>query len=322
MRRREFIGLLGGAAAAWPLAARAQSRDRIARIGFLFIAPRNPYVDEFLAGLRDLGWVEGANLHVEFRSSDGDDSRLPALAAELAALNVDVIVTTGTGVFAARRATAAIPIVTAATTDVVALGLVASLAHPGGNITGQTFFLPQFIAKRLEFLKAVAPLLTRVGFVMYRGSPANADLLRAASAAAEALGVELRPIEIGGVGEFESAFPPAASEPITGFVTTDHPLINFNAAALAAIAEKRGLRWIGAPINATQGALIGYGVDFAPMFRHAAVFVDKILKGAKPGEIPIEQPTKFKTVVNLKTAKALGVEIPPLLLAGADEVIE
>jgi putative tryptophan/tyrosine transport system substrate-binding protein len=320
MRRRDFLGLLGGAAAAWPLAARGQRRERVARIGFLGNAVRKPYLDEFLAGLRDLGWVEGANLHVEYRISDGDQSRLPGFAAELTALDVDVIVTSGAAIYAAR-ATATIPIVVIAAPDLVAMGLAASLAHPGGNITGLTTFLPQLIGKQLEILHAVAPSLTRAGFVMYRGSPINAELLHAASVAAEALGVQLRPIEIGGVGEFESAFPPAAPETIGGFVTTNDPFFGFNAAAVAAIAEKRRLIWI-APGAAAQGALIGYGVDYAAMYRHAAVFIDKILKGAKPGDIPIERPTKFRTVVNLKTAKALGVEIPPLLLAGADEVIE
>jgi putative ABC transport system substrate-binding protein len=291
----------------------------VARIGFLGNAVVKQRLDEFLAGLRDLGWVEGANLHVEYRLSDGDQSRLPAFAAELVALGVDVIVTSGAAIYAAR-ATATIPIVVIAAPDLVAMSLAASLAHPGRNVTGLTTFLPQLIGKQLEILHAVAPSLTRAGFVMYRGSPINAELLHAASVAAEALGVQLRPIEIGGAGEFESALPPAAAETIGGFVTTNDPFFGFNAAAVAAIAEKRRLIWI-AP-SAAQGALIGYGVDYAAMYRHAAVFIDKILKGAKPGDIPIELPTKFRTVVNLKTAKAIGIEIPPMLLALADEVIE
>jgi putative ABC transport system substrate-binding protein len=321
MRRREFF-MLAGAAAVLPFAARAQQSKRLPRIGLILPQPRAPEVDEFLAGLRDLGWVDGETMHVEYRSAEGDDARLPALAAELVDMNVDVLVTAGSGVFAARRATATIPIVVAAAPDVVVLGFAVSLAHPGGNLTGQTFFLPQLIAKRLENLKAVAPSLTHAGVVMYRGSGANADVMRVVSVAAEALRVEVRPIELGGVGEFERAFPAAPSEPIGGFVTTDHTLFLFNADTLSAIAQKRGLPWIGAPSAAAHGALIGYGVDFLAMFRSSAVFVDKILKGAKPADIPIEQATKFSTIVNLKTAKALGVEIPAVLLAGADEVIE
>jgi putative ABC transport system substrate-binding protein len=321
MRRREFMGLLGGAAAAWPFAARAQVRDRAVRVGFLLSAKLGE-VDACLAGLHDLGWVQGSNLQVEYRFADGDDRRLPALAAELAALNVDVIVTGATGVFAARRATASIPIVAGATTDLVAAGLAASLAHPGGNVTGQTFFHPQLISKRLEMLKAVTPSLARAAVVMVRGSGANPEVMRVVSATATTLSVELRPIEVGGPGEFEAAFPDAETERVGGFLTTDHPLFIVNAEAMTALALTRGLPWIGSPDVASRGAMIGYGVDILEMFRHAAIFVDKILKGAKPADIPIEQATKFKTIINLKTAKALGVEIPPTLFASADEVIE
>ena len=166
------------------------------------------------------------------------------------------------------------------------------------------------------------PSLSRAGLVMYRGSGANADVMRVASHAAAELKLELRPIELASLDEFESAFPPASSEAIGGFVTTDHTLFQSNDDTLSAIAKKRGLPWIGAPLSATHGGLLGYGVDFAALYRHAAVFVDKILRGAKPGEIPIEEASKFKTVVNLKTAKALGLDIPATVLASADEVIE
>jgi putative ABC transport system substrate-binding protein len=321
MRRREFF-TLAAAAAALPFAAHAQQSKQIPRVGLLLPRPRNSDVDEFLTGLRDLGWIEGETVHVEYRSAEGDDARLPALAAELVKMNVDVLVTTSSGVFAAHHATTVLPTVVMAAPDLVAMGLVVSLAHPGGNLTGQTFFLPQLIAKRLEFLKAVAPSLIRAGIVMYRGSEANADVMRVLSIAAEALRVELRPIEIGSPGEFESAFSPAPSEPIAGFVTTDHPLFLLGADAISAIARKRGLPWIGAPLAATHGGLIGYGVEFGEMYRHAAVFVDKILRGAKAGDIPIEQATHFHTVVNLQTAKALKLDIPANLLASADEVIE
>ncbi len=320
MRRRDFLTLVG-AAAALPLAARAQQSKQPPRIGVLLPGSKNAYLDEFLAGLRALGWTDGGNLHVEYRFAEGDDARLPALAAELAGMNVDVLVASASAVYAARRATATIPIVVVVAPDVAALG-AASLSHPGGNLTGQTFFLPELIAKRLEILKAIVPSLSRAGLLMYRGSGANADVMRAVSAAAAGLKVELRQIELANLGEFDGAFPSAPSEPIGGFVTTDHTLFQSNDAALSAIAMKRGLPWIGAPLAATHGGLLGYGVDFVELYRHAAVFVDKILKGAKPGDIPIEQATKFKTVVNLKTAKALGLDIPTTVLASADEIIE
>ena len=322
MRRRDIIGLLGNAVVAWPLAARAQQLKRIPRIGLFLSAPRNSNVDEFLGGLRDLGWVEGESIHIEYRSAGGDDNRLPELAVELVALKVDVLVTASTGVYAAHRATTIIPIVVISTSDIVGLGLAANLAHPGGNITGQTFFAQELVAKRLEILKEVAPSATRVAVLMARGVPTNAHMMSLVEAAAKMMNMEVRPVELGGIDELEGAFPIAGFAPLDGVVLTDHPLLLTNAATVATFAEERGLPAIGAPIIATHGGLIGYGVDFPLMFRRAAVFVDKILKGANPGDIPIEQATKFKTVVNLTSAKALGLEIPPTLLAGADEVIE
>jgi len=323
MRRREFIGLLGGATAAWPLAARAQRPKRIARIGLFVPSPGNSDVDEFLGELRHLGWVEGENIHVEYRDAGGDDGRLPALAAELVAMDVDVLVTISTpGVYAAHRATTTIPIVVIVAGDLVALGLAASLAHPGGNITGQTVFAPELSVKRLEFLKNATPSMTRAGVLMIRGIQSNAYVMSVMDAAARALKVALRPIEVGGLGEIEGALSVTGSDPMGGLVIADHTPFLTNPSAVAAIIEKRALPSIAAPVIASHGALLGYGVDFAALFRHAAVFVDKILAGANPSDIPIEQATKFKMVVNLKTAKALGVEIPAILLAGADELIE
>jgi putative tryptophan/tyrosine transport system substrate-binding protein len=320
MRRRTFLGILCGAASAWPLGARAQ--ERIARIGFLTVAAPNPSDEQLAAGLRDLGWVEGENLNIEHRAAGNDEGRLPLLAAELVGMKPDAIVAVGPAVIPVSRATSVIAIVAAAAPDLVAMGMAASLAHPGGNITGQLLFLSQYVAKRLEFLKAVAPSLARAGVLLYRGNPLNVDMMRVASQAAGSLGVELQPIELDDPSEFESAFPPAPSSPIGGFVTTDHPLFVFNAAALAGIAQTRSLPWIGAAEDAAFGALMGYGADFPVMVRYAAIFVDKILRGADPGDIPIEQVTEFRTIANLKTARAIGVEIPPTLLAAADEVIE
>jgi len=322
MRRRDVIGLVGSAVVAWPRAVRAQQTKRIPRIGLFLSAPRNSNVDEFLGGLRDLGWIEGESIHIEYRSAGGDDSRLSALAVELVALKVDVLVTASTGVYAAHRATTIIPIVVISTGDIVGMGLAANLAHPGGNITGQTFFAQELVAKRVEILKEVAPKATRVAVLMGRGVPTNAHVMSVVEAAAKTMNLEVRPVELGGIEELAGAFPIAGFAPLDGVVLTDHPLLLTNAATVAAFAGERGLPAIGAPIIATNGGLIGYGVDFPLMFRRAAVFVDKILKGANPGDIPIEQATKFKTIVNLKTAKALTVEIPPTLLAGADEVIE
>jgi ABC-type uncharacterized transport system substrate-binding protein len=319
MRRRDVLGLFG-AAAAGALAHAAQTPARVARIGFLTPTRRVPPVDAFELGMRELGWVEGENLRIEFRYADNDEDRMPALAATLADLPLDAIVAVGPAVFAAHRASPAIPIVATAAPDLVAMGMVASLAHPGGLITGEILFLPEYVAKRLEFLKEIAPSLTRAGVLLFRGLPWNADTMRAASRAAEKLHVALQPIELAEVGEFEGAFP--AATPLGGFVTTDHPLFAHNAAALAGVALKRGLPWVGAVEDAAGGALLGYGADFSATLRHAAVFVDKILRGAKAGDIPMEQASKFTTIANLKTAAALGVEIPPTLLAAADEVIE
>ena len=321
MRRREALGVLS-AAAAWPLAGRAWGQDRIARIGWLDPLPAGGSAyDELLAGLRDLGWVEGKTLHIEARFAHGPDE-LPGLAAELVDQKVEVIVSVATGVYAAARATKTVPIVMVSAADVVAMGLVASLAHPGSNLTGQTFLAPELIAKRLEFLKTAAPSMTRAGVLLLRDSPANANALSRISVAAEALKVELRMIEVANAGELEGAISAAAGEPIGGLVSTVQAQFTRAAATIAAIAQKLGLPSIGGPLYASKGGLMGYGVDFAPMFRRAAYFVDKILKGAKPGDIPIEQATKFETIVNLKIAKALGLDIPPTLLAAADEVIE
>ena len=320
MRRRAFLGLVGGAAA-WPLAARAQGKERVALIGYLSLVPAiGP--PAFLQALRDLGYIEGKNLRIEFRSAEEDEARLPGLAAELVELKVDLIVTYGPGVFAARRATRTIPIVMATAGDVVATGVVDSLAHPGGNVTGLTFFYPELMAKRLAFLKEAAPSMTRAGVLFMHDSPSNANVMSVMERSAQALKLAVQPVEVSSLGDLEGALSVTGSDSIGGIVIADHPLFLTNPSVVAAIAQKRGLPSIAAPIIAAHGGLIGYGVDFNAMFRRAAVFVDKILKGANPGDIPIEQATKFDTIVNLKTAKALGVEIPAMLLASADEVIE
>ena len=329
MRRREFIGLVGGATA-WPFAATAQAPERIVTIGYLGITNARQWTEgvgrEFQEGLRDLGYIEGKNLRFEFRYADGDDSRLPALASELAALNVDVIVTHSSGVRAARQATSTIPIVMAVGGDIVSSGLVSSLAHPGGNITGSTYFAPELLAKRLQMLKDIAPSLARAG-LLASGTMNGREVSHAVEfvrAAAEILKVDLFPILASGPEELESAFATWDEKRIGGLVTAETPQLdtNFGAGAIAALAATRRLPTVGPLELVENGGLVGYGIEWAAMFRRAAYFVDKILKGANPGDLPIEQPTKFHTTVNLKTAKAIGVDIPPLLLASADDVIE
>ena len=308
----------------WATAARAEQVKRISRIGLFLPPPRNSEVDAFLVALRGLGWVEGENVHVEYRDADGDDDRLPALAAELVALDVDLLVTaTFPGVLAAHRATTTIPTVMIVGPDLVTLGLAASMAHPGGNITGQTFFLTELAAKRLELLASIAPSMTRAGVLMQRGNPLNIGTMRAMTTAALGMKVELQPIEVSIPGDLENALSIAGSAAIDGLVITDANAFVTNSSLVAAIVDKCRVPSIAAPIVASRGgALVGYGVDFTAMFRRATVFVDKILKGANPADIPIEQPTQFKTVINLKTAKTLGVEIPQSLQVRADEVIE
>jgi putative ABC transport system substrate-binding protein len=326
VKRREFITLLGWAAAGWPLVARAQQPQRLARIGYLGLTSASQHAyggsDAFLAGLRDLGYVEGRNLHIEFRFTEGDEDRIPVLAADLVALNADVIVTYATAVPVVGRATSTIPIVMATYADAVRVGVVASLAHPGGKITGSTFFLPELMAKRLELLKEVVPSMTRTGVLFLRNNPSTPSILEVMEATAKALRAGLQPAEVRGRDEYESVFSAWANQQIGGFVMIDHAQFLANAGEIGALGAKHQLPSIGPLELPVAGGLMAYGVNFSDLFRRAAYFVDKILKGAKPGDIPVEQPTKFELVLNLNTAKAFGVGFPPGLLAIADEVIE
>jgi putative tryptophan/tyrosine transport system substrate-binding protein len=327
LKRREFITLIGAASAAWPLATRAQQPDRIARIGYLRLSPSAQmqlFDDAFREGLRDLGYVEGRNIRIEYRSSEGDEDRLSALATELIALNVDVIVTYATGVPAARHVSSTIPIVMATYNDAVAVGLVASLAHPGGNVTGSTFFAPELMAKRLELLKEIVPSMSRAGVLLLRrdDTAATVKTVEVMEVTAKALRVELQPIEVREPGEYPNAFSAWSNWRIDALVVLDHAQFITNAAMITALATQHHFPSIGPLELPAAGGLMGYGVNFAVMFRRAAAFVDKILKGARPGEIPVEQATKFNFVINLKTAKALGLDVPPMLLARTDEVVE
>ena len=325
MRRREFITLLGGAAATWPLAARAQQPGKVARIGYLGLTTPSShakYSQAFRDGLRRLGYVEGTNVVIDFRFAEENTDRLTALAAELVRNQVDVIVTYATGVPVAQRTTATIPIVMATYGDAVSTGVVASLAQPGGNVTGSTFFNPELMVKRLELLKEMVPSMTKSGVLLIRGHELNGPILQAMAMTAEALSVTLQPFEIGGPGEFESAFTAWADKEVGAVVIQDHAFLTSNTKAIAALAAKQWLPSAGPLELPANGGLMAYGVNFLDQFRRAAVFVDKILKGAKPGDLPVEQPTKFELVINLKTAKALGLDVPAFLQQRADEVIE
>ena len=326
MRRREFITLLGGAAT-WPLSARAQQpAAKIFRIGYLGLTtadslPKRP--EAFRAGLRDLGYQEGRDFVIEYRWADNNYDRLPALLADLVRLNVDVIVTHGTpGSLAAKKATTKIPVVFAVVGDALGSGIVSTLARPEANVTGSTYFNPELAAKRLELLKEAMPGLTNVGILLNLANPMNEPILPKMSHVAQSLRLELHQFDVRAPTEFEEAFAAMAAKRVGALVVIDDPVLLSNAPALAALALKQRLPSCGWPDFAIDGGLMAYGVDFLILFRRAATFVDKILKGAKPSNLPVERATKFETIINLKTAKALGLEIPYNLVARADDVIE
>jgi putative tryptophan/tyrosine transport system substrate-binding protein len=325
MKRREFIALLGGAAATWPLAARAQ-RPAKPVIGFLGPASPSTFasrIEAFRLGLRDFGYVEGTNITVEYRWADGRYERLPELAAELVRSNVDLIVTHGTpGSLAAKRATTTIPIVMANIGDPVATGVVASIARPGGNITGHTFFNPELRAKRVELLKEVMPRITHVAVVLNPDNPASGPEFQAMETAAQALNIKLQPFRLREPSELVSAFERMEQTHAEAVETGDDVLSVTNVGAIVALAARGRLLSIGPEDVPRAGGIIGYGVDFVAVFRRAGFFVDKILKGANPADLPIERVSKFQFILNRKAARALGFEIPQSILLRADEVIE
>jgi putative ABC transport system substrate-binding protein len=323
--RRAFIaGTLGLLAA--PLAVEAQPQAKVHRLGFLGGASPAGYahlVEALRQGLHDLGYLEGKNLAIEYRWAEGKYERLPDLAAELVRLKVDLIVTHGApGSLAAKQATPTIPIVMTIVGDVVATGLVTSIPRPGGNITGSTFFFPELNAKRVELLKEAVPRTTRIAALTNRDNPGARPSLDAMGPIAKSLKVELQTVGVRGPGDFPDAFSAMAKGRIDGVVVIDDGMLIENARQVADLAAKHRLPTIGFREYADAGGLLAYAVNFPAIWRRAAVFVDKILKGAKPGELPIEQATRFEFVVNLKTAKALGLTIPPAVLARADEVIQ
>src|SRR5262245_39596059 len=325
MKRRELIALLGGAAA-WPLAARAQQSLRnLYRIGFLGVtshAEQGSYVQALRSGLRQFGYEEGKNIIIHDRWAEGRCDRLPELATELVKLNVDVLVTYGTpGALAAKEATSTIPIV-ANSGDPVDTGLVASLARPGGNLTGLTFFWTEVCAKRVELIKEAIPTLIRLAVLVNPANPARPIAVAAMQHAAGTLGLELVEVEVKARDDFHAAIATAATRGAQALVACEEPLITSNASQIAGIALQRGLPLIGFRPQAETGALMEYGVDFVHSFYRLAAFVDKVLKGTPPTDLPIERAVKFDLVVNLKSAKTLGIELPTSLLIRANEVIE
>ena len=325
MRRREFITVLGGAAA-WPLAARAQQPGKLPIIGFLGAATpvaTSQWTAAFMQRLRELGWVDGRNVAIEYRWAEGRAERYTEIAAEFVRLKVDVIVTySSPPVLAAKQATSIIPIVFATAGDPVGTDLVASLARPGGNVTGLSIQGPDLAGKRLELLREVVPGLRRLAILANVGNPAAVLEMREAQAAASTLGLIVEAAEIRRAEDIGSAFEALKGRTDALNVVPD-PLVNANRVRINTLALGARLPTMHNFREYVESAgLMSYGPNLSDAFRRAADLVDKILHGAKPADIPVAQPTKFDLVINLTTAKALGLEVPPMLLARADEVIE
>ena len=322
MRRREVIRLLGGAAM-WPLASRAQQPRKMPRIGVLW--PNPPATFEFLRqGLSDFGYVQGRNIEFEFRWAEGKLDQLPELAAELVRLQVDVIVTLAPqATLAAKQATQTIPIVFVAMGDPLASGVVASLARPGANLTGTTRMISEMSAKHVELLKEAIPSLVKLAVLWNPTNSSHAPALRAAQAAARSLSLQVFPLEVRAPADLDSVFAAILRERADGVLFIADPIFYIHLKRMVDLTTANRLPTICNFIEFPRlGGLVGYAPSIPEEFRHTASHIDKILKGAKPADLPVEQPTKFQLVINARIAKALGLEIPPTLLARADEVIE
>jgi putative tryptophan/tyrosine transport system substrate-binding protein len=325
VRRREFITLLGGAAAAWPFAARAQQPGKPPVIGFLVAGTPSSHgqlVVGFQQRLRDLGWIEGRNIILEVRWAEGRSERYTEIAAEFVRLKVDVIVTAGAAVLAAKQATSVIPIVFSAAADPVGAGLVASLARPGGNVTGLSLQNTDSIGKRLELLREVVAGLRRFALLGNVAYSATVVEMREIQATASALGLEVVAFEVRRAEDIAPAFE-ALKGPVEALYVCSDPLMFTNRIRINTLALVARLPAIyGFREMVEAGGLMSYGPSFPDLYGRAANIADKILRGAKPADIPVEQPTKFDLIVNLLTARALRLTVPPTLLARADEVIE
>jgi putative ABC transport system substrate-binding protein len=322
MRRREFIALLGGAAGVWPLAAHAQ-QPKMPIIGALVIGNINPeqFWREFRQGLRDLGCVEGQNIRFEFRSAEGHLDRLAELAAELVRLKVDIIVTWFTPTaLAAKQATHEIPIVMAETGDPVGTGLVASLLRPGGNVTGIASATAELAGKSVQLIRDMLPRARRVTALANAADPFSKPFLEQIKLGGEATGTTINPVRISSSEEFETAF--ASMEKDRPDAVIVQPSLPSRRAA--ELALKHHVPAVSVPqwFAAEEGGLMSHSARYVDLFRKAAVYVDKILKGAQPADLPVERPTRFELIINMKTARALGIDVPPMLLGRADEVIE
>jgi putative ABC transport system substrate-binding protein len=326
MTRRHFITLVGGAALIWPALSLGQQSARVWKIGYLGFGEASSWTSEveaFRAGLRDLGYVEGRNLRIDFQWAERVDQTFD-LAKQLVDMKVDVIFApASTQVGPARRATATIPIVFAQHADPVGLGDVTSLSRPGGNITGMSMLLTEVSVKELEILKEVLPDAARVGLLWNPTTPSHPTAVKAVDRAAQALGVELVLASAGTVSEVQDGFQTMTHNQCNGVLVLSSPLYTVQAELVAALQMKHRLPAIFANrANVKAGGLVSYGADLDDLYRRAAFYIDKIFKGATPAELPVEQASKYFMVLNLKTAKALGVNVPPMLLARADEVIE
>ena len=325
MKRRDFIAILGGAAATWPFAARAQQAGKLPTIGFLGTgtpSAQGQWAAAFVQRLRELGWIEGRTVSIELRWAEGRSERYTEIAAEFVQLKVDVIVTIGGGLVAAKQATSIIPIVFAAAGDPIGSGMVASLARPGGNATGLSVQSVDIAGKRLELLREVVPGLRRLALMANVGYPDAVLEVRKVEAAAGTLGLEVVALEIRQAEDIAPAFEALKDRPDALYTTTD-PVVNTNRIRINTLALGARLPTMhGFRELVEAGGLMSYGPNFPDMFRRAGDYVDKILRGTKPADIPVEQPTKFDLVINLTTAKALGLTIPHNLLVLADEVIE
>jgi putative tryptophan/tyrosine transport system substrate-binding protein len=328
LERREFIRVLGGGLLAAPLAAEAQHAGKVYRIGVLSpFSPSfgpGPSFEAFRQTFRELGYVDGRNVALEYRWADGRSDRLPTLAAELARLRVDVVLSAwGTpAALATKNATSTIPVVFAGVGDAVGVGVVASLARPGGNVTGSTFITEETIGKQLELLKEVIPRIARVGVVVNPGNPVYGPVLRASAAPARTLGLQLTVVGVQGAEEFEGAFRAAIRAHVNGLAVLRDSVFITNQSRILTLASTNRLPVMyGMREFVDGGGLMSYGPSLVEMYRRAAYLMDKIIRGAKPSDLPVEQTTRFELVINLTTAKALRLTIPHLLLVRADEVI-